>query len=298
MSSCVPLEDRISFCPLKGFSPIFLDMIGHTYPKAGYYVTRTNFKYYVFEYIIAGKGVLRIEQKRYTPETGDVYIIPAYTEHAYYSDDQSPWDKIWFNVGGPLIQSLLSNYGVQDIVLFKHVPQKIKDLFTEGIAALQKAPVDCLKLVPHIMLNIIMELAIHHRNMEEKISPAAAEIRELLIRNISNPDFSIADMERQVHYSRSQILRIFEQHFKEPPYQYLLNLRIEYAKHLLKDPQRMIKDIGLSLGFMEPFYFSRLFKRKTGLSPMEYRTQELRKQQEELVLDQPIHSIIEERRSL
>ena len=279
-------EDRSYFLPVNGFSPVILNLIGRTYPSAAYHISRRDFPYYVFEYIIAGKGKLRVENRHYAPEAGDVYIIPANTDHEYSSDPHAPWDKLWFNIGGPLIQSMLSCYGIHGVVLFKHVPQKIQHLFEDGIATLQKSPVSCLKLAPGILLNIIIELAEHHRNMEQNISPDAVEIRDLLLLNISNPDFSISDMEPQIHYSRSQILRIFEQSFKESPYQYLLNRRIEYAKLLLKDPTNTVKHIALSLGFSDVFHFSKIFKKKTGLSPMGYQRAALQEQKKELVFTQ------------
>lgn len=280
-------EDRLSFLSVNGFSPVVLNLIGRTYPSAAYHISRRDFPYYIFEYIISGKGKLRVENEHYVPEAGDVYIIPANTDHEYFSDPDDPWDKLWFNIGGSLIQSMLSCYGIHGVVLFKHVPQKIRHLFEEGIATLQESPVNCLKLAPMILLNIIIELAEHHRNMEQNISPDAAEIRDLLLLNISNPDFSISDMEPRIHYSRSQILRIFEQSFKESPYQYLLNQRIECAKLLLKDPTKTVKHTALSLGFSDVFHFSKIFKKKTGLSPMEYRRSALVEQRKELVFTQP-----------
>lgn len=290
-------EDRLHFLSVNGFSPVILDLIGRTYPSAAYHISRRDFPYYIFEYIIAGKGKLRVENEHYVPEAGDVYIIPANTDHEYFSDPDEPWYKLWFNIGGSLIQSMLSCYGIHGVVLFKHVPQKIRHIFEDGIATLQKCQDDCLKLAPGIFLNIIMELAEHHRNMEQNISPDAAKIRDLLLLNISNPDFCISDMEQHIYYSRSQILRIFEQSFKVPPYQYLLNQRIECAKLLLKDPTRNVKHVALSLGFSDAFHFSKVFKKKTGFSPIEYQKTVLQEQGKELVFtQQKINSNIKETR--
>ncbi|HZX73643.1 MAG TPA: helix-turn-helix transcriptional regulator, partial [Cyclobacteriaceae bacterium] len=55
------------------------------------------------------------------------------------------------------------------------------------------------------------------------------------------------------------------------PGQYLLQLKIERAKMLLADPTKSIKTISYELNFESMFYFSKLFKEKTGLSPENYR---------------------------
>ncbi|HTF28027.1 MAG TPA: helix-turn-helix transcriptional regulator, partial [Flavitalea sp.] len=55
------------------------------------------------------------------------------------------------------------------------------------------------------------------------------------------------------------------------PHKYLLQLRIEKAKMLLSGHAISIKEIALRLNFESAFYFSRLFKEKTGVSPELYR---------------------------
>ncbi len=52
---------------------------------------------------------------------------------------------------------------------------------------------------------------------------------------------------------------------------YLIDYRINRAKHLLANPGMSIIDVGLSVGFNDPSYFSRAFKRRTGMSPSRFR---------------------------
>lgn len=55
------------------------------------------------------------------------------------------------------------------------------------------------------------------------------------------------------------------------PKKYLLQLRIKRAKELLTDHDRQVTEVARIVGYEDPFYFSRLFKRQTGHSPTEYR---------------------------
>ena len=64
--------------------------------------------------------------------------------------------------------------------------------------------------------------------------------------------------------------RLFQQCTGVPPGQYLLNLRINRAKRLLEEPLT-IAEVAYRAGFSDPYYFSRLFKQKTGVSPKKWR---------------------------
>jgi AraC-like DNA-binding protein len=55
------------------------------------------------------------------------------------------------------------------------------------------------------------------------------------------------------------------------PHQFLLNERIACAERMLRDPAVEIKTIGYKVGFKSPSYFSRLFRRKTGITPTRAR---------------------------
>ena len=52
---------------------------------------------------------------------------------------------------------------------------------------------------------------------------------------------------------------------------YLHNLRVEHAKRLLESTENSIEDIIADTGYEDPAFFRRLFKRRTGLTPSEYR---------------------------
>lgn len=66
--------------------------------------------------------------------------------------------------------------------------------------------------------------------------------------------------------------RVFRQHTGLPPNQYLLNLRIHKAKALLGNSRMPVKEIAEATGFDSIYYFSRLFKQKTGMAPIQWRS--------------------------
>ncbi|MGI6469276.1 MAG: helix-turn-helix transcriptional regulator [Syntrophomonadaceae bacterium] len=82
---------------------------------------------------------------------------------------------------------------------------------------------------------------------------------------------SLNDLAAQTHYSTFHFLRLFKQYTGRTPFEYLLHVKIEKAKHLLKKTNYSIDDISYLSGFSSSSYFSQIFKKKTGISPSQYR---------------------------
>ena len=79
------------------------------------------------------------------------------------------------------------------------------------------------------------------------------------------------------HYAKmcsmsvSRYSHVFTQKMSVSPHRYLTELRIGHAKFLLTNTNAKILDIAKSVGFADPFYFSKAFKKETGFSPSEFR---------------------------
>lgn len=97
-----------------------------------------------------------------------------------------------------------------------------------------------------------------------------SEISDILSRFRSNPDIFYSPEELAYEYGMS--LRTLSSHFKVQTgttvHQYQLNLKLDRAYDaLIQNPTRSIKDLAVSYGFYDEFHFSKLFKRKFGISP-------------------------------
>nr|WP_283244887.1 helix-turn-helix transcriptional regulator [Gehongia tenuis] len=71
-------------------------------------------------------------------------------------------------------------------------------------------------------------------------------------------------------YSVDYLRRLFTREFGVTPQQYLIQLRMERARQILKQPGLSVTEAALSCGFYDARYFSRLFRRETGQTPSEY----------------------------
>ncbi len=84
-------------------------------------------------------------------------------------------------------------------------------------------------------------------------------------------NLSISDIANQTFISKSLLYNLFRTHFNCTVKEYINNKRIMKAKHLLAFSDNRIESIAFEVGFTDPVYFSKLFKKETGLSPLQYK---------------------------
>jgi len=93
-----------------------------------------------------------------------------------------------------------------------------------------------------------------------------------LMKSIAKSDLDMGQLADDLHISHRQLTRMFKEHLKTSPYQYLLGLRFEKACQLLKQSDHSIKEIASSCGFSSSNNFCTAFKKKYQSTPDNYRS--------------------------
>ena len=71
--------------------------------------------------------------------------------------------------------------------------------------------------------------------------------------------------------SKSHFIRLFKDQTGHSPMDYFIQLKMQHACMLLVFRELTISQIGMDLGYKDPYYFSRAFRKVIGMSPTEYR---------------------------
>ncbi len=112
---------------------------------------------------------------------------------------------------------------------------------------------------------------------EQKVSISAAYTNERIksMVNFLNKNYdqkiTLSDLARHVGLGEKECIRSFKTALNQTPIDYLMNYRIERARLLLTETEESILNIALETGFQSSAYFGKIFKRKTGMTPKEYR---------------------------
>jgi YesN/AraC family two-component response regulator len=108
-------------------------------------------------------------------------------------------------------------------------------------------------------------------------SNAATMVSEIerFIRGHFRSEVDLETLARAFELSPSQMCKLFRKYRDDTPVRYLMTLRMNEAKRLLLQlPSLEVKEVGQLVGYPDQFYFSRTFKRATGMSPTEFRAAE------------------------
>ncbi|PYI53494.1 response regulator transcription factor [Paenibacillus flagellatus] len=104
----------------------------------------------------------------------------------------------------------------------------------------------------------------------------AEKLRHIVKTQFANPDLTVYTIASELHLSPNYIGLVFRQWTGENLSVYITRLRMERAKELLRDPGATVHEVAGRVGYADPHYFTKVFKKQEGLTPSQYRNMALR----------------------
>ena len=250
--------------------PFQIENIGITYPNPRYHVERQDSKLFVFEYVVSGKGHLIFDDQEFELVPGDFYIIEPHQAHIDCCNKDDPYEKIWVNFSSDCFQQVFNAYHLNGIHVFKNL--NMRPYFDQLLLISERSNhSDDISIdVSNIVFEMLHIIAKQKSNPSSKISPTAQLIKNALD-NAAFKEISMDELMKSIHYSKKQINRIFKKEFNQTPYDYYLDVKLGFAKRYLAMTDLSINEISQKLHFNNQYYFSNLFKKKIGMSPLKYR---------------------------
>lgn len=250
--------------------PFWVAMVGTSDCDKNYHIYREKSDVFTLEYVLDGQGSVAENDKSVIAVKGDTWLLHTQCAHSYYTDPDKRWKKIWVNFGGPVAENLIAAYGLNDFFYPRiNILAKLEELHRvlanceNQKAAFNKCAV--------IFMRICQQLHNEHYNKEDDSQGTIAEEMKKYIDVHSEIDISFNDMVEQMHCSKAYAIRSFKKKYNITPYQYILMRKVEMAKSLLLGTNMSISDISGYLGMCDSQYFSKYFKKHTGVSPTEFR---------------------------
>lgn len=234
---------------------------------------------YLIHYILAGKGCYHTPQRSYGLKSGDMFLIYPGQTVSYETDPQDPLQFSWFSFSGTRADKLPAKLGFAQDACVRHLHSRfsIHEAILKCVALPDREEGSCNQflLLSHLyeIIGLIHESYISDERGNGRSNIAREHIHraEAYIKmNYMNP-ISVNDVVDFVGLERSYFSKIFHRYTGRTCQQYLLEVRIGQSKLLLEQTVYSAKEISSFVGFTDECYFSRAFRRMTGMSPKAYR---------------------------
>jgi len=235
---------------------------------------------YQMFYLLEGEGLFESEAiGRRIISAGELVLLFPNRWHRYKPLDYSNWHTYWTGFDGSFARNLEDQqfFTADDPIIRIGYREQIVRSFTDIISTGYDEHAGYQQVMAGQVMKILGQIRGHQQrrkfqdnNMEEIIGRARILLTESIDKRIA-----MEDIAEHLGLGYSLFRNLFKQVTGMAPCQYLIQLRIEKAKELLCLPDRSIKQIAALTGFTSAYYFARLFKEKTGLSPSHYRNRVL-----------------------
>lgn len=235
-------------------------------------------------YIASGKAHFFFNGVETIVSAGHMVIYRPKEEQKYYYYGVDQTEVYWVHFTGRDVKKLLHRYGIEDHVHVIHTGTALeyKYLFLQMIQELKLCKADYEDLLVNHLHHLLIR--IHRTLLTEPYSKSRTHAKDFdeavqYFHKNYHTEININEYAAAHHMSVSWFIRGFKEYTDSTPTQYILSLRISNAQILLETTDYNITEIAEIVGYENPLYFSRLFKKQVGVSPSDFRKQ-LRDQSE------------------
>lgn len=233
-----------------------------------------KFPFYSLHYVHRGQGVLMQEGEYFPMHAGDLFLIYPDTLVQHSRDEEDPWEIFWINFQGKLAQTMVERmnfrsecprlsgnneevYEAFSRVLSGEIPSATKDLIANSLL--------------YELFGIICKI---HGNKTDKDTESfptyVSDAIYYIEQNFANPELSIREVAAFCKINPSYLSRLFRAHLNLCFTHYLASLRMQKAKEFLSLKKYKVNEVSALVGYENPLYFSKEFKKYIGMPPSDY----------------------------
>jgi AraC-like DNA-binding protein len=279
---------------IDSLRPIILN-VGFAAHQADWKWNHVNSPFIRIYLVTEGGAHLRVQGEDIEMRPGYLYMIPAFTTHDYQATsafghyyvhlyEETPANGIlleqWtlpFEVKAEPTDALLFqrlcaiNVGLSLTESEQQQEEYVRPTdLTQTIRKNNQRPAYIRLESEGIMLQILSHFLEHSAHPRQTIDKRI-ENAIIYIRKHINQPIELSELAEHSRLSKTHFIRLFKQEVGSTPVQYINRKKIEQAQLLLLTGRMPVKTIAYSLAIDDDSYFSRMFKKTTGVTPQEYR---------------------------
>lgn len=232
--------------------------------------------HHLIHYVLEGRGTLHSRDRIHTVRSGQLFLVTPNELVTWRADEAQPWRYIWVGFRGDRAGGFLEAGGLDaDSPVFTDAAGELRDCFVRMTETFAMAAGRELRLTGllYLMLSVLAERAASdapERPCEGRAAAYARAAMRFFEGNLANGT-GVAECARHLGLERSYFSALFRRHVGFSPMDWLINLRMDHAMRLLRNPSLNVAHVARSVGYEDPLQFSRIFRGRTGMSPAAFR---------------------------
>ena len=231
-------------------------------------------KNYMLQIVTSGQGFHTIHGQTHVLKAGQCILYePGDAHHIiHYGSDNAV--VIWIHFSGygaaQLVQDLDLN-GIHSLNTTSGLKKLLLRLARERRSLLPNNDYLCESYLIEFLVTLSRSFKENAflSHYSDKIAPALNHI----LSEYASQELSTNDYAQMCYLSASRFSHIFKDVTGTTPRKFVEQRRVEVAKDLLLSTELSISEVSLSVGYQDPYYFSRVFKKNVGISPMAFLKQ-------------------------
>jgi hypothetical protein len=229
---------------------------------------------YILHYVFEGEGVLRIDGKELKVKSNSFFLLPPDVLVQYQADEKKPWQYAWIHFHGFKSTEIVRSIGMtrkEPVYVPIEENSQLKDAVI-NLIMYKENEYACIGYM-YILFDKMNRWTRHVEKKAGTNLRTMNYMREAI--QYINTKYCESIMVQQIAdhcgVDRAYLSKIFKYATGNTLQEYLIQFRIKRAKQLLKDTDLSVKYVSYSVGYNDPFTFSKVFKKQEGVSPSVWR---------------------------
>lgn len=227
---------------------------------------------------VGGHGFVEIEGQRAELAANHFLIIPRDTRHRYWAADDKPWSIYWVHFLGENADYFVNRVPRrgQAVPIEEATVEEAARLFRYCLDALHEGYglptlIYTAQSTQHILSLLLYRNQSLPREQRTGTFRQGVDSAIEFMHDHLSESLRLTDFAQEAGMSVSHFSERFRRQTGQSPMAYFIHLRMRLACRLLDLSDKSVKTVALEVGYRDPYYFSRLFKKSMGLAPERYR---------------------------
>lgn len=252
----------------------YVQEAGYFRTSPPYFTERANLNSFLVVYTLSGQGALNYQGETYALPPGSAFYISCLDHHEYKCIPGQEWEFLWLHFNGPSALGYYEEFQKNGFHILNHMD----NFFMEGtmrriLSLTRNKDLHGEIVVSSLIVALLTELLIQNSSTNLSLGFMPDYLKGILkeMEKRFQESLTLDLLAKEFSISKYHLSREFKRYMGTSPNEYLILIRLNHAKELLKYSRMTVEEIAYSCGFNNVSHFINVFKDREKNTPLKFR---------------------------